>query len=480
MQKVDRNQYIHTVIGVIIMFCGWFIPPIEPITEVGMQIAGIFLGLIYLWSTSGMLWPSIMGIAAMIISDYGTMTSVLAASFGNYNVWVAVLMMAIFGVVEQFGVNDYIVRWVLTRKIINGRPWIFTFLWFFTAFILALLGGGFAIIFMFWALTYKLAEDLGYQKGESYISMLLFGIIIMVAMSAPILPFYPWILQISGIWQSMSGGAPFSYAQHLALVVPIALLYIVGYILMMRFLFKANVKPLAQINADYFNSAPLPPMNGLQKFLLLSIPAIILVLFLPSVLPAAWGLTQVLNKLTIAGITLIVFCIFCCIRHEGKSIVDMKYLAGEKIAWDLAFLLGCVMAISAALTSDVTGIKPFLSGILNPVFGGMPPFVLFAVIMAVCMILTNFANNGVIALLLLSITYITTSTMHIPNIGYFVTMLAFASQMAFLIPGSSIYGALLHGNDWLEAKFIYKMTISVVLLVYVLFILGWPLSLVLY
>ena len=480
MQKVDRNQYIHTIIGVILMFCGWFIPPIEPITEVGMQIAGIFLGLIYLWSTSGMLWPSILGIAAMIISDYGTMNSVLAASFGNYNVWVAVLMMAIFGVVEQFGVNDYIVRWVLTRKVINGRPWMFTFVWLFTAFILGVLGGGFAIIFMFWALTYKLAEDLGYQKGDSYINTLLFGIVIVVAMSAPILPFYPWVLQISGIWQSMSGAAPFTFAQHLCIVVPIATLYLIGYVLLMRFVFKVNVKPLTQITADYFNDSPLPPMNGLQKFLLISIPVIILVLFLPSALPAGWGVTKVLNKLTVAGITLIIFCIYCCVRHEGKSIVDMKYLAGNKIAWDLAFLLGCVMAISSALTSDATGIKPFLANLLNPIFGGMSPFVLFAVLMAVCMILTNFANNGVIALLLLSITYITTSTMDIVNIGYFVTMLAFASQVAFLIPGSSIYGALLHGNDWLDAKSIYKMTIAVVILVYVLFILCWPLSLVLY
>ena len=167
-------------------------------------------------------------------------------------------------------------------------------------------------------------------------------------------------------------------------------------------------------------------------------------------------------------------------RKDGKSIVDMKYLAGQKIAWDLAFLLACVMAISSALTADETGVKPFLSGILNPIFGGMSPFVLFAVLLAVCMILTNFANNGVIALMLLSITYITTSTMDIPNIGYFVTMLAFASQVAFLIPGSSIYGALLHGNEWLEAKFVYKMTIAVVALVYVLFLLGWPLSLLLY
>ena len=128
MQKVDRNQYIHTIIGVVLMFSGWFIPPAAPITEVGMQLVGIFAGLVYLWSTSGMLWPSILGIAAMIISDYGTMTSVLAASFGNYSVWTSVLMMAVFGVVEQFGVNDYIVRWILTRKIINGRPWMFTFI----------------------------------------------------------------------------------------------------------------------------------------------------------------------------------------------------------------------------------------------------------------------------------------------------------------------------------------------------------------
>ena len=480
MQKVDRNQYIHTIIGVVLMFSGWFIPPAAPITEVGMQLVGIFAGLVYLWSTSGMLWPSILGIAAMIISDYGTMTSVLAASFGNYSVWTSVLMMAVFGVVEQFGVNDYIVRWILTRKIINGRPWMFTFIWLLTVFVLSVVCSPFAMIFMFWALTYKLAEDLGYKKGDSYISMLLFGVVIAGAMSAPILPFKAWILQIGGIWQSMSGIAPFSYGQHLALILPIALLYLIGYVLIMRFVFKANVEPLAKISADYFNQSPLAPMDGLQKFLLISIPGIILVLFLPSVLPAAWGLTRVLNKLGVAGITLIIFCIFCCVRKDGKSIVDMKYLAGQKIAWDLAFLLACVMAISSALTADETGVKPFLSGLLNPSFGGMSPFVLFAVLLAVCMILTNFANNGVIALMLLSITYITTSTMDIPNIGYFVTMLAFASQVAFLIPGSSIYGALLHGNEWLEAKFVYKMTIAVVALVYVLFLLGWPLSLLLY
>lgn len=482
MTSTEKKAYIYALLGIVLMFSGWFIPPIEPITKVGMQLVGIFLGLVWLWSTSGMLWPSFLGIAALILSDYGTMTSVLAASIGNYNVIVAVLMMAIFGIIEQYGVNDYIVRWVLTRKVINGRPWVFTFIYILSALLLATFCNSFATLFLFWSLTYKLAEDLGYKKGDSYINLLLFGIAVFVSFSAPILPFKAWVLQISGIWQSMSGVMPFTYMQHLGVVVPIVLAMLVCYVLLMRFVFKADVSKLAEINADYFNATPLPPMNGLQKFLLLSIPAFIVALFLPSILPKTWAITVMLNKIGIPGIAMIMFVIFCIVQYEGKPIVNVKYLAGEKIAWDLPVLLACVMAISSALTADVTGVKPFLSGVLNPIFGGMSPFVLFVVVMVVCVVLTNLANNGVIALLLLSITFIAISGMEpIGNIGLFVTMLAFMSQVAFLIPGSSLWGALLHGNDWLEATFIYKMAIIVAVLSVVVFIvIGWPMSLILY
>ena len=112
MQRVDKKQYLYSVIGILLVFSGWFLPAREPITEVGMQIIGIFIGLIWLWSTSGMLWPSLLGIAALMISDYGTMTSILAASIGNYNVITCILMMAIFGLIEQYGVNDYIIRYI--------------------------------------------------------------------------------------------------------------------------------------------------------------------------------------------------------------------------------------------------------------------------------------------------------------------------------------------------------------------------------
>lgn len=482
MTSEDKKLYIYALIGVILMFSGWFIPPIAPITEVGMQLTGVFIGLVWLWSTCGMLWPSILGIAAMIMSDYGTMSSILAASMGTYNVWVTLLMMGIFGVIEYHGVNNYIVRWVLTRKVINGRPWTFTFVYLFTVFALSVFSSPFAIIFMFLPLTYKLAEDVGYQKDSMYIRLLTIGVVISAAASAAILPFKGWILQIGGIWQGMSGEFPFTYGQHLGVILPISVLYLIGYVLVMRFVFRVDVSLLKNISIDYFNATPLPPMNWLQKFLLCSILGIVMILFLPTILPATWGITKVLNKLGVGGITLVIFAILCCIRYDGKSIVDFKYICSEKISWDLGFLLGCVMAISSALTADVTGVKPFLSALLNPIFGGLSPIFIFLVMMLVCLVLTNLANNGVIAFLLLSIVYITIVPMQdVTNVGFFVTMLAFISQVAFLIPGSSLYGALLHGNELLQAGLIYKVTICLCVVSAVLFlIVGWPLSLLLY
>ena len=50
-KMADPKTYIHIAIGLILMFGGQFLPPIEPITEVGMQVLFIFIGVIYLWST---------------------------------------------------------------------------------------------------------------------------------------------------------------------------------------------------------------------------------------------------------------------------------------------------------------------------------------------------------------------------------------------------------------------------------------------
>ena len=43
----NTAYYIHSLITLVLIFGFGFLPPIEPITPVGMRILGILLGLLY-------------------------------------------------------------------------------------------------------------------------------------------------------------------------------------------------------------------------------------------------------------------------------------------------------------------------------------------------------------------------------------------------------------------------------------------------
>ena len=64
----DRRYYIHSIIGLIIMFGFGLLPPFSTVTEFGMKMLGILLGLIYLWSFVDMGWPSVVGLIAYLMT----------------------------------------------------------------------------------------------------------------------------------------------------------------------------------------------------------------------------------------------------------------------------------------------------------------------------------------------------------------------------------------------------------------------------
>ena len=86
---------IHCLIGLIFMFGFGTLTPIEPVTEVGMQVLGIFIGTVYLWSTIGLIWPSLLGILTFVVSDYGTLKTVVASSFGDSTTMLVLFAMVI-------------------------------------------------------------------------------------------------------------------------------------------------------------------------------------------------------------------------------------------------------------------------------------------------------------------------------------------------------------------------------------------------
>ena len=70
-------------IGIMIGF-KYVIVPTEPLTPLGVEIIGIFLGIVYGWLIVGdIFWPSIFGMIFMGLSDWSTVAGVFKTGFGH-------------------------------------------------------------------------------------------------------------------------------------------------------------------------------------------------------------------------------------------------------------------------------------------------------------------------------------------------------------------------------------------------------------
>ena len=66
-EKKDVMYYVHSVICLAIMFGFGRLAPFEPLTPLGMNLIGIFLGVLYGWIFIDIIWPSIAGLLAMTL-----------------------------------------------------------------------------------------------------------------------------------------------------------------------------------------------------------------------------------------------------------------------------------------------------------------------------------------------------------------------------------------------------------------------------
>ena len=65
--KKDAMYLVHSLICLAIMFGFGQLPPMEPLTPLGMNLIGIFLGVLYGWIFIDIIWPSIAGLLALTL-----------------------------------------------------------------------------------------------------------------------------------------------------------------------------------------------------------------------------------------------------------------------------------------------------------------------------------------------------------------------------------------------------------------------------
>ena len=107
---------------VVVLSIFLLLPPVEPLTALGMKVVGIFLFTVIGWMTIGTGYPSLLCVALFALTGVMTPTAAFATSWGS---WLILFMIACFGLSESLRVTGFSHRfalWFMTRPFTAGHP----------------------------------------------------------------------------------------------------------------------------------------------------------------------------------------------------------------------------------------------------------------------------------------------------------------------------------------------------------------------
>lgn len=475
-KKFDYWYVIHSIISLVIMLGFGYLEPFGSITVDGMRILGIFIGLIYSWSTVGTLWPSLIGILAMGFTNYATVGVAIRDAMGNDTVWQLLMIMVMLAPIEEEGVANHISKFFLSIKLMKGRPWAFSFIFLLVTYILSASTSGTATILLMWAILYSILISAQYKQKERYSSLMVFGVVYASVLGFAAFPFKGPAFAILRSYAAASGNVV-NNLSYMMVVIPVSLLMLLGYFCFMRFIMQPDLTRLKNLDMEaYFQSQNLNQMSFRQKILLLILMISILAMFLPTILPKTWLITVFLNTLGTSGVMILIVACMVAIRIEGKPLLKFSK-AAAKVQWGLIFLVMAAVYVAGALCTEDTGITAFIYELLNPLLGGRsePAFALLCIISGI--ILTNFGNNNAMGVVLMPIIH--AFTVHSSfNPFVMVTLATMIVFVALLTPIASPHAALLHGNkEWIMSKDVYLYgTMMTIWSVLIAFVVAYPLA----
>ncbi len=476
----NMKYWIHTIIGLILMFGIQHIPPVAPITEIGMQIGGIFIGAIYLWSTVGTFWPSLIGIIALAFTDYADM-NVMFGAFTGFLPLIMLFSMILFGAVGDCGLTHYIARWFLTRKVINGRPSVFNFFIMLASFFVSGFIDPLMALLVLWPSLYVILDEVGYTAKDAYSKILIVATFLAVVLGQCTMPFFGGQLVILGAFEAATG-IPTNYGAYILFNILTSLVIIIATVLLIKFVLRPDMKKMASITIEQINKNPLPPMNLQQKIYAIAGLSIVVFALTPSILPADLAIVNWMNRLNLVGFTMLVIAILVIIQVDGKPVLDPVHICKEYVMWDLYLLVVLAVFLSNCLLDDATGIKPFLIQLMTPIFEGRGTmfFMIFMIVFGA--LITNVANNAVSGAVLMQIIAALAPSLGITNPAPLAMTVTMAMFLALLTPAASPYAAVLHANkEWVSMGDICKYGIIFMILSTILYIaVGLPLANILF
>ena len=453
-KNYDGKYLAKVAVMLVLMFGFGFLEPFGQMTELGMKVLGAFIGLLFGWSCLGIILPCFSGFIALSLSGVATPSALTTGCFGSEVVILLVAMYAIIDVLNEGGVNELLVNKLLNIKILRGRPWLFSYIMLVACYVSGIIVGGFVAMLLIWNLIYQVANITGQKPYDAYPTCLLIGTTVAGAMSAVVFPFIGTALFLGSSFSAMSG-IEIDYARFMLFMVPGALFTFACYILIVRFVFRIDVGRLKDADISTLVDEDKLQATLRQKVILGLFGIIMLLMLLPSFLPKESGLYIFLSSISNTGKVLAMYAVMTVIRIDGKPLIDVAKALKNSVAWEMVIMVGFISQLATYISGDDCGIKATLAEFISPLALGHGKIFFSIMVLALCMIVTNFMNNGPVAIIMMSVAISMSDSIGANMVALCMGCILF-SQVAYATPIASPFAAMLFSNtEWSKPKDVY-------------------------
>lgn len=479
-KKQPKNiaYYINTIVVFVLIFGISALPAFGQVTDLGMKVLGIFVGTLYGWCTVGLIWPSMIAMVAIGVSGYCTVTESFITGFGNEIPIQIIVVYILAAFMEESGLSAFMANWFISRKIGEGRPWIFTMLIFLAAYVLSALISMYATIIILWAIFYKICDQIGEERKSKYTAVVIAGIVIICSITGAVFPFKPFSVLVIGLASEGIGSAlDYNFVTWTLYNIILTVVMVLVYILICRFLIKPDVTKVKEAGTKYAYLRN-EQMNRDQKIAAIVLIIFVLGLMLPSILPDSIPGMALLSQLGLIGIGVLCITILAIFKNkDGKNYVNVPHLIPKGVNWELIILIAATMPLSSALESEECGVLTTVLAWMTSVFSGLSATSFLIIITILFAIVTQVTHNLVLIMVFTPVLVQMGLTFD-ANPILVTLMIYYAAMAAFCTPAASANAALIFGNvEWIQTKHAYLIGLIILAItVLVMICLGIPLG----
>ena len=450
MVKTDKRgtkYYIGSAIAILIMFFfGKIVPTWGAITEVGVGVIGVFIGVIVaIFVTGDTLWPSVVAMAALTIHGYfPNFNGAISSVFGIPVVYGFFLVTAIINCMNDSGTGEAIASILLTRKVFQKKPLLLSYCFLITFSIATNFMNTIGTMLLGFPILDSLLRSANVKPNEKYARFMNLGLFMAIALGftyrSVVMPDINFRFEY--FTSALEGtGVTLNYGLYTVFLILAGFLFFALYVLAMKFVFKCDFGGLSDL--DFTEMPEIAAKAKLDKYQITFIAAFV-VFAISGLAPASWK----------------------AVKSIGQ------YL--KTVPWSIALSLGIFSTIGAALGSDACGVKQWLVDALGVTLanGGSTSLALICIVGS-CVLTQAFNNSATMTIFAalvapLAVPFAVNGSL---DPALLLATIVMGAQSGCLTMAASATAPILHTREGINNKFIFTGGLFMELL-FILVIIG--------